>query len=1099
MKKIVYRIFITLLLINGSLTAQNDGLRFNQLNIEDGLSQSRISTIIQDSKGFIWVGTEDGLNRYDGYKFQIFTYDPKDSNSIANNVIRSLAADDSGNLWIGTSFGGLNKYNAKTGKFTTYRHDPEDPNSLSSDRVDDVFRDSDGNLWIATFGSGFDYFNVKTGKFTRYVHDPDDPNSVLSEFIRFIFRDSRGSVWIGTNVGLDRFYPATKTFKHYTYSPDNSGGINNSFITAVHEDRQGNIWFGTAGGGLNRFNPETESFTHTLLDREDITSRSNMISAILEDRTGILWVGTWGGGLYQIEKHSNKYINYVNIPNDITSIGDNKISVIYEDLTGELWIGTDLNGICNIDKSAAKFKTISVAHRNQNSINIKQIRSFWEDDHGNIWLGTENGLIRYDRRKNRYKYYRHEPDNPNSLVGNSVRAIYQDRSGILWLGTNRGLDKFDPKNERFTHIYVNPEDPNDPINFLNYRIIELSTMPGVLWFGSNGGGLCRYNIKSGELTKYQHEGEDLATAQLNFTRTLYHSKKDPNILWIGAFGGFSRFDIEKETLKKYINDPNDPKSLSSNNIMGFHEEKNGNLWIATYGGGINYFNPQTEVFELLITTNSDLPSNSIYGFLPDNNGFLWMSTNHGISKFDPLNRTFKNFTVEDGLQSDEFNGGAYYQSKSGEMFFGGINGINAFYPESITDNPYKPQIELTDFKLFNRSIDIGTESPLQNHISETKDITLNYWQNDIEIEFVALHYYRSTKNTYTYRLDNYDEQWRYVGTNRSAVYTNLDPGDYVFRVNAANSDGVWNEEGPVLNITITPPWWFTIWAYIGYGLIFILGVIAIDRFQRFRLTQRERDRSIIHEAELRAKVAEEENARKSNEMEEARRLQLSLLPEKLPELPNLEIAVYMNTATEVGGDYYDFNISADGTLNIALGDATGHGMQAGTVVTLMKGLFSADSGRMDIADFFRQSSETIKDLRFGRMMMSFTMIKIKDKDMLFSSAGMPPAYIFRASTLKVDELSLEGMPLGAMKEFKYQVLKEQLASGDTMLLMSDGLPELKNPDGDIFDYSRVEEVFRDVAGQAPQKIVDRLVDAGEIWRKDLVADDDVTLMVIKAR
>jgi serine phosphatase RsbU (regulator of sigma subunit) len=661
------------------------------------------------------------------------------------------------------------------------------------------------------------------------------------------------------------------------------------------------------------------------------------------------------------------------------------------------------------------------------------------------------------------------------------------------------LDKFDPKNETFEHIYVNPDDADDPVNLINYRIIELSSKPGFIWFGSQGGGLCRYNIKSGEIKQFQYEGDDLATTHLNSTRTLYHSKKDPNILWVGAFGGFSRFELDTETLKSYVNDPSDPKSLSSNNIMGFHEDRGGKLWIATYGGGINSFDPKTEEFEVLTTNNSDLPSNSVYGFLPDNNGFLWMSSNRGVSKFDPINRMFKNYTVEDGLQSDEFNGGAYYQSKSGEMFFGGINGINAFYPESITDNSYKPQIELTDFKLFNRSIDIGDNSPLRNHISETQKVSLKYWQNDIEIEFVALHHYRSTNNTYSYRLDNYDEDWRYVGTNRSAVYTNLDPGDYVFKVKAANSDGIWNDEGPSLNIAIAPPWWLTTWAYIGYGLIFLLGIFAVDRVQRFRLTQRERNRSMIREVELRAKVAEEENARKSNELEEARRLQLSLLPEKLPELPNLEIAVYMKTATEVGGDYYDFNISADGTLNIALGDATGHGMQAGTVVTLMKGLFSADSGRMDIGDFFEQSSETIKDLRFGRMMMSFTMIKIREKDMLYSSAGMPPAYIFRASTLKVDELSLEGMPLGAMKETKYQVLKEQLSSGDTLLLMSDGLPELQNPEGDIFDYSRVEEVFRDVAGQTPQKILDRLVDAGEMWRKDQVADDDVTLMVIRAK
>jgi serine phosphatase RsbU (regulator of sigma subunit)/ligand-binding sensor domain-containing protein len=1082
-----------------NIYGQIDRLRFKQLNIEDGLSQSRISEIVQDSKGFIWIGTEDGLNRYDGYEFRIFTFDPTDSNSIANNVIRSLAAGDSGNLWIGTSFGGLNKYDAKTGKFISFRHDPNDPLSISSDRVDDIYRDKDGNLWLATSGSGFDYFDTKTYKFTRHVHDPQNQNSVSSSQVLFIYKDSRGSVWLGTDNGLDRFYPATNTFRQYQYSPTDPDGLNSPYLASIHEDRQGKIWFGTAGGGLNRFDPQTETFSHIFLGPNGEDNRKNWVSAIYEDQSGILWVGTWGGGLVQIDRHSNININFRNNPNDITTLSQDFITEIFEDLTGEIWIGSDLNGLSKVDRSASKFKTISALSHNSTRVTISQVRSFWEDDNGFLWLGTEGGLDRIDRRKNSLKRYRPIPGNPNSLVGDHVRSIYQDQSGILWLGTNQGLTRFDPENEKFTQIYVNPDDPEDPVNFLNYRIIELSNMPGVIWFGSNGGGICRYNIISGELKQYRHEGQDLATKQLNFSRTLYHSKKDPNIIWVGAFGGLTRFNIEEESLKGYVNDPNNLNSLSSNNIMGFYELETGKLLIATYGGGINYFDPETENFDVLTTNNSDLPSNSVYGFLPDNNGFLWISSNRGISKFDPKNKTFKNYTVEDGLQSDEFNGGAYYQSKSGEMFFGGINGINAFYPESISDNVHKPQIELTDFKLFNQSIDIGAESPLRRHISSTDEITLTYWQNDIEIEFVALHFYRSNNNNYAYKLDNYDEDWRFVGTTRSAVYTNLDPGDYIFRVKASNSDGVWNENGPVLRITITPPWWSTTWAYIAYGLVFGLAIFAVDRIQRFRLTQRERNRLMIREAELRAKAAEDENQRKSHEMEEARRLQLSLLPEKLPELPNLEIAVYMNTATEVGGDYYDFNISADGTLNIALGDATGHGMQAGTVVTLMKGLFSADSGRMDIGDFFKQSSETIKDLRFGRMMMSFTMIKIKDKDMLFSSAGMPPAYIFRSSTMKVDELSLEGMPLGAMKEFKYQVIKEQLASGDTLLLMSDGLPELKNPDKEIFDYPRVEQVFRDVAGKTPQTIVDRLVDAGELWRKDQVADDDVTLMVIKAR
>jgi len=291
----------------------------------------------------------------------------------------------------------------------------------------------------------------------------------------------------------------------------------------------------------------------------------------------------------------------------------------------------------------------------------------------------------------------------------------------------------------------------------------------------------------------------------------------------------------------------------------------------------------------------------------------------------------------------------------------------------------------------------------------------------------------------------------------------------------------------------------TTWAYLMYGIILIGGIFATDRIQRYRLTMRERNRAQIREAELRAQVAESENARKTEELEEARHLQLSLLPEKLPELPNLEIAVYMKTATEVGGDYYDFNISADGTLNIALGDATGHGMRAGTVVTLMKGLFSADSGRMDITDFLQQSNDTIMELRFGRAMMAFTMIKIRDKQLQMSTAGMPPAYIFRARTLKVEEVCLEGMPLGAMSDFQYRVFEDQLNSGDTLLLLSDGLPELKNPDGIQFDYPRVLEIFRDVSGQHPQSIIDRLVDAGEVWRKTESPEDDVTLMVLRAK
>ncbi len=589
-------------------------------------------------------------------------------------------------------------------------------------------------------------------------------------------------MWIGSNVGLDRYYPASDTYRHYfpsqsdgtgndvplrpgfyPYSANSSQrnylsrlqfGINRSLLLAVYEDKQGYLWFGTAGGGLNRFDPQTESFTYMLLDPENPESASNNISAIREDRSGVLWVGTWGGGLYQIETHSKRRSRYVHRQGDATSISQNNISVIYEDATGEIWIGTDLQGISKIDRSASKFRTISSLEDDQSDFTFMSIRSFWEDTRGILWLGTAGGgLYRYDRRNNSSKNYRAHIGQKNALQSDVLRSLYQDKSGIMWIGSARGLIRFDPIQETFKHIYINPENPLDPSNFVNYKIFELETMPGYIWFGTNGGGVCRYNKKTGELKNYLHDTVNMVEVQLNFVRTLHHYKKDPNILWVGAFGGFSRFDLQNETFKSYVNNPNDPRSLSSNNIMSFTEDKKGNLWITTYGGGINYFNPQTEEFQILTVENSGLPNNSVYGFLTDNNGYYWLSSNRGLSKFDPTNLTFKNYTVEDGLQSDEFNGGALYKSKTGEMFFGGIGGFNSFYPESITDNPHKPQIELTDIKLFNQSIDVRAEGPLQMHISEANKITLEHWQNDIEIEYVGLHYYRSTNNNYAYKLD----------------------------------------------------------------------------------------------------------------------------------------------------------------------------------------------------------------------------------------------------------------------------------------------------------------------------------------------------------
>ena len=1098
-------ILFTIFILFNMAGAAND-IRFQRLTITEGLSQSRIDDIIQDARGFLWIATEDGLNRYDGYEFNIYYNDPHDTTSIGDHNVMAMVADDSGNVWLGSYFGGLNRFDAAGETFGRYMKYFTGISGQNPFNIRAMAIDRDKNLWLASFGDGLYYFNIHSKEVTKYQHDETDPGSLQNTEINDLLYDSRGALWIATRGGLFRFYPGSKKFKQYSARPGRSDALSHPVITTLYEDRSGKIWIGTAGGGLNRFDPQTEKFANLQLDPDNQNESGKIVSAILEDRNGQLWVGTWGSGLYLIEKHTGKSRQFRYDPADITSISNDYIKVIFEDATGELWIGTDINGINKIDRAATRFKKYTQEPGNPNSMSSSITRAFWESPDGSLWIGTNAGLNKLDRKNGNFSHFLHDPSNRAGFNDEFVRALYQDPEGILWVGTALGLNRFDPVSEKSKRIYINPDNPGSQENFINYGIVESPVLPGELWIATSRAGLCRFNKTSGKIKRYLHDPNDPGSLNdpLNFVRSVNVSKKDPGILWVTGMNGFMRFDIRTEKFTGYSNDPDDPASLSGNNVLSVYEEPSGNLWVVTYGSGLNYFDVEQEKFTIYTTQNSELPSNSLYGIVPDDNGYLWMSHNRGLCKFDPRTMHFRNYTVKDGLQSDEFNGGAFYRSPAGELFFGGISGFNAFFPESITDDPQPPAIVLTDLKLFNESVKIGADAPLQKHISFEKEISLAHWQNDIALEFVALHFYRPVGNQYAYQLENYDTEWRYVGDQRSAVYTNLDPGQYIFRVKAANNDGIWNEKGLTLGITILPPWWRTTWAYILYGLIFIAAIFAFDRLQRMRLTQRERSRAQIREAELRAKAAEAqaravqlENERKTRELEEARKLQLSMLPKSVPQLPHLEIAVYMKTATEVGGDYYDFSIAKEGTLNIVLGDATGHGMQAGTVVTLMKGFFSSDSSRMDIPSFFSQSSASLKNIQLGRMMMALTLLKIKDNRMIFSNAGMPPVYIYRRDPDDVEEIMFNDMPLGAMKAFEYQVREEEMARGDTVLLLSDGLPELKNGTGEMFEYERIRSHFEQVARRSPQDIIDQLVQAGEDWTNGTDLEDDITLMAIK--
>jgi serine phosphatase RsbU (regulator of sigma subunit) len=587
-----------------------------------------------------------------------------------------------------------------------------------------------------------------------------------------------------------------------------------------------------------------------------------------------------------------------------------------------------------------------------------------------------------------------------------------------------------------------------------------------------------------------------------------------DVIWIGSDQqGLNKYNKVTKELKVYSEDRTNPNSISNNSVQYIYEDKRGMLWLAT-NAGLNLFDPVTEKFTVY-NQSDGLPSNYIASILEDDSGSLWISTRNGLSRMniDEKNSrpSFVNYDSRDGLGGTDYIALVALKSSKGNLYFGGVHGLNEFSPNKMNNLP--PNIVLTDIKISNKSItQMGTDKPIDGLIMEAKEINLNYSQNDLSFDFAAMHYSRSDKNQYAHFLEGFEKEWQY-DNRRFAIYTNLDPGEYTFKVKGSNADGIWNYEGATLKININPPWWFTTWAYIGYGLIFVLGIFGVDRIQRKRLMTKMRERRRIEEAELRAetaelqaraseaerKVLESEFAQKKKELDEARDLQLSMLPRELPQLPNLDIAVYMKTATEVGGDYYDFHIGLDGSLTVVLGDATGHGMKAGTMVTTTKSLFNVLAPNPNIVETFHEMTRCLKLMQMEKLSMCMTMLKITGNQIQMSAAGMPPVFIYKREDQIIEEHVMKGMPLGTFKNFPYNLVKSELSQGDTILLMSDGFPELFNDKKEMYGYKRARNLFEELAVESPEVIISKLKTAGSEWINDNDPDDDVTFVVIKVK
>ena len=824
--------------------------KFTHLTTNDGLSQGYVVAILQDRRGFMWFATRDGLNRYDGNAFVVYKNNPNDSGSLSSNFLQDLMQDDRGYLWIATNTG-VNKFAPETERSTRYLHDPGNPNSLGGASVKSIAQDSRGSLWFGTEDSGLDKLDPTTGTFTHYRNDSDGHfvgrisqvivdkhreiwfvgerglfhlNQQTGQITRplatrnglsadSVYEDETGSLWMLANspvVGLAKYDREAERLTTYplgagavgVLASTSSGGSLNGTLVA---DGKNGLWV-PSSQGLYYFDRITERFTYRFQHDESNPDSldNNAVFSVYRDRGGVLWVGTENAGLNILNFRQQQFNPYRHRPADPNSLSPGRVKAIYQDPNGVLWVGLFPRVLDRVDRKTGKITHyVPTPGAEKGFGEGTNVDCIYKDTAGYLWVGGGgSGLVRFDEGTGRFKHYRHNTDDPNSLISDNVYAIFGDRNGHMWVGQQGGLSRYEPARDRFTSYRPVPDHP--------------ASLENTVWVIDQD--------RSGTL-------------------------------WLGTWGGtLVRFDDQAKTFVNHTPDPNDPQRLNGGGVNTIHEDRTGTLWVGAMDGLYRY-NRQSGAFARY-TENQGLPSSTIRCILEDRAGRLWLSTQKGISRFDPQRETFRNYEVSDGLQSNEFSTGCY-QGPDGEMFFGGSNGLNAFFPENVRDNPYVPPVVITSFRIFNKPLPIGPGSVLKKAIPYVDSLTLPYRDNVFSFEFAALSYANSPKNHYRYKLENFERAWNEVGSRqRLATYTNLDPGKYVFRVQGSNGDGVWNEEGASLTIVITPPWWNTPWFRALCVLFFTTLLLAAYRW-RLRQVHHQFEMTLEARVSERTRIARE--------------------------------------------------------------------------------------------------------------------------------------------------------------------------------------------------------------------------------------------------
>ncbi|NHE58734.1 hybrid sensor histidine kinase/response regulator transcription factor [Cyclobacterium plantarum] len=807
-----------------TLSQTKPAVSFERFTTEQGLPSNSILDIAQDHQGYIWIATEDGLVRYNGYAFESYSHIPGDSSSLSQNRVETLFVDFKGDLWIGSK-SDLDRYNPACNCFIRYAANPSAPSNNGAGQINAFAEDRNKNLWIGSQNGGLFRYERNSNQFTRFLNDPADSVNLLEDEVRVLLADQNHQLWIGTGEPFDASSTGgglilmdlhTGKAKRYLNDPADSKSLIDNRISALFEDQDGKLWVGSCQSGLHCYEPENDSFLRMLPDAADLYapqgemglwSSCPHVKFIHQDQNGEFWVGTYNGGLNHFNPVNKKLTPFFHNPGEPGSLSSNQVWSFLQDSQDRLWIGNLPGGLHKMDPSLNKFTIHTHNEENPASLSYDHVMGIYEapGQSGIVWLGTQGGgLNRLDVKQNKYTHFRHDPIHPLSISSDIVWTTYEDSKGTFWVGTEGGLDTLNRQTGQFAPYKIKNGNESHRVNEPVISMLEDSK--GRLWLGTWSSGIICLSKDRQTFKRYNFSN----SSQQTFYNSVLAIKEGINgTIWAGIFQeGLFRYDNQSDSFSAL------PEKYGVTCML---EQNSENMWVGTPNNGLFLYNKSTGSIRQY-TTEDGLSSNTINGILEDENGIYWLSTGNGIVSFDPETLNFTNFDASDGLSVHSFNHIGAFKSANGQMFFGGDGGLVSFYPEQIAGNPYPPDVVLSGLQVAGTSVDFQDKLN-----SPDNNLTLSHQQNDLTFDYVALHFTDPSKNLYKYKMENYDPEWIVAGTQRTARYTNLDPGQYTFQVIAGSSDGVWNETGTSLTFYITPPWWTRWWAYTLFaGILLVL-------------------------------------------------------------------------------------------------------------------------------------------------------------------------------------------------------------------------------------------------------------------------------------